>query len=71
MSAKKGWRSFDEAREFIRSLNLKNSTEWIEYCNSGKDGIPKPDDIPAWPIYVYRKNGWKGWKDWVGNEELA
>ena len=68
MFKKKDWRPFEEAREFTRSLNLKSSTEWIEYCNSGKDGIPKPDDIPSNPHIIYKNNGWKGYPDWLGNE---
>ena len=45
MTAKKVWRPFDEARGFVRSLQLKNTREWEEYRNSGK----KPDDIPSHP----------------------
>jgi hypothetical protein len=48
----KVYRSFKEAREFARSLGLKNSKEWFEYCTSGN----KPDDIPSAP--------WKKYKEW-------
>ena len=62
----KGWRPFEEARGFVRSLKLKNFTEWIEYCKFGKDGIPKPNDIPDAPGRFYKKNnGWKDWVDWL------
>jgi hypothetical protein len=44
-------RSFKEAREFVRSLGLKNIQEWKDYCNSGN----KPDDIPFTPWGVYKK----------------
>ena len=47
------WRSFEKAREFVRSLGLKNYAEWYEYCKSGN----KPDDIPSSPWYTYKK--WK------------
>ena len=57
------FRSFKEAREFVRSLGLKGVTEWWEYCKSGN----KPDDIPSKPDSVYKKE-WKGWRYWVGTE---
>ena len=60
MTAKKVWRPFDEARGFVRSLQLKNTREWEEYRNSGK----KPDDIPSHPNVIY-KNDWIGWIDWL------
>jgi hypothetical protein len=44
--------SFKEAREFVRSLGLKNQKEWKEYCKSGN----KPDDIPS--------NPWETYKEW-------
>ena len=39
------YRSFKEARAFVRGLGLKSEAEWRDYCKSGK----KPDDIPANP----------------------
>ena len=46
------YRSFIEARQFVRKLKLKGTKEWKEYCKSGN----KPDDIPAAP--------WKTYKEW-------
>jgi len=43
------WRSFEEARAYVRSLGIRNHREWKEYCRSGR----KPDDIPASPNWVY------------------
>ena len=56
------YRSFNEAREFIHKLNLKNVKEWKEYCNSGQ----KPADIPESPFNIYRNKGWKNIGDWLG-----
>ena len=50
-SRKREYRSFKEARKFIRSLNLKNQNDWKEYCKSGN----KPDDIPSHPQVIYKK----------------
>tara|TARA_Y100001936_G_scaffold78074_1_gene76479 strand:- start:2837 stop:4267 length:1431 start_codon:yes stop_codon:yes gene_type:complete len=63
---KKGFRSFEDAREFIRGLKLQNQIEWMTYCKSGK----KPDDIPAVPSTVYKKE-WKGVGDWLGTGQIS
>lgn len=55
------YREFDNARKFVRSLNLYGTKGWFEYCNSGK----KPRDIPNKPNSVYKQE-WKGWPDWTG-----
>lgn len=61
------YRNFEDAREFARSLNLKSSTEWGEYCKSGK----KPFDIPSNVNNTYKKKGWNGFQDWLGNNNNA
>lgn len=50
---KKEYRRFETARNFVHTLNMKNQTEWLEYCKSGN----KPDDIPSSPWHVYKE--WK------------
>ena len=54
--------SFEKARKFARSLKLKSSQEWHEYCKSGK----KSDDIPADAYRSYINKGWKSWDDFLG-----
>jgi superfamily II DNA or RNA helicase len=56
------YRSFNDARAFVRGLGLKYLTEWREYCSSGK----KPVDIPASANDIYANDGWVGWSDWLG-----
>ena len=56
-----GFKSFKEARTFVRGLVLKSSQDWQQYSKSGK----KPTDIPADPPAVYKRD-WKGWGDWLG-----
>ena len=48
----KVYRPHKEAREFVRSLKLKNVREWTKYCKSGN----KPSDIPATPWITYLKD---------------
>ena len=61
------FKSFEEAREFVRSLHLKGSEEWKEYVKSGK----KPADIPSNPQQKYKNKGWVGMGDWLGNGRIA
>jgi hypothetical protein len=64
---KKEFRSFEDARKFVHALKLNNDKEWKEYCKSGN----KPDDIPSYPIDVYKNKGWKGLGDWLGTGRTA
>jgi hypothetical protein len=57
-----GFRPFVDARQFVHTLGLKSSTQWIQYRASGR----KPQDIPSHPDVAYG-NDWKGWGDWLGN----
>ena len=60
----KNIRDFESAREFARSLKLRGSIEWWIYCKSGN----KPLDIPTNPNRTYKNKGWKGFRDFLGNE---
>ena len=61
------YRSFKEARAFVRRLGLKSNAEWREYCKSGK----KPADIPTNPNNIYAEAGWAGYGDWLGTGTIA
>ena len=64
MSPKRyNWKSFEEAREFVRKLKLKNTREWRDYI---KNEVSKPSDIPNSPNLVYKEKGWVGFGDWLG-----
>jgi hypothetical protein len=45
------YRPFNEARDFVRALNLKGQKAWFEYCKSGN----KPNDIPSNPWNTYKQ----------------
>ncbi len=55
------YRSFTEARAFVRKLELNTTAQWRAYCKSGK----KPPDIPATPMKVYSTE-YKSMGDWLG-----
>jgi rhodanese-related sulfurtransferase len=60
------YRSFEEARTFVRSLGLQTSKEWAAYCASGR----KPANIPSRPGMVYGES-FAGMGDWLGTGRIA
>jgi len=54
--------SFEEAREFVRKLQLKGQKDWREYKKTGK----KPDNIPSNPSLTYKNQGWLSLGDFIG-----
>ena len=66
------YRAFKKARNFVRALELKNHTEWKQYCKGElPDKPPKPDDVPTAADRVYKHRGWQGWGDWQGTGAIA
>lgn len=61
------YRSFKNARVFVRGLGLRSVEGWRDYIKSGL----KPDDIPSAPHFVYANDGWTGWGDWLGTTVIA
>jgi superfamily II DNA or RNA helicase len=60
-------RTFKEARDFVRNLELKNKGEWSVWAKSAG----RPMDIPADPSGVYKDKGWVNWGDWLGTGYIA
>jgi len=63
---KKEFRSFEDAKTYVKSQNIKNLKEWQDWVKSSK----KPKDIPAIPSRTY-KDVWKGYGDWLGTGKKA
>jgi superfamily II DNA or RNA helicase len=61
---KGGYRSFKEARAFVRSLKFNGQNDWLEWAKSDA----RPIDIPANPRDVYADQGWIGMWDWLGTK---
>lgn len=59
------WLSFDEARTYIHSLNLKGSKEYKQWWKKHK-----PNNIPYNPYRVYNDK-WISWGDWLGTGRIA
>jgi superfamily II DNA or RNA helicase len=65
------YRPFTTARDFVRSLGLRSSTEWQPYCQGKLPDLPPlPADIPSNPQLVYANDGWEGHSDWIGSERV-
>ena len=65
-------REFNEARNFVQNLKIKNLKDWLKYIKGELPGYdPKPSDIPNSPELVYKGNGWKGYGDWFGTYAIA
>ena len=57
------FQTFEEARKFTHSLNLKGQQEWTIFIQSDE----RPIDIPTQPDKYYGKTGeWTNWYDWLG-----
>ena len=56
------WRPFEEAREFVRRLELKGQLEWTAWAKSSL----RPRDIPSAPHLAYKEDGWLDLRDWLG-----
>ncbi len=67
------WRPFEQAREYVRSLNLASYLEYRQWSKGELKNKPRfPDDIPAHPYGVYGKEkGWKGMSDFLGSKPSA
>jgi superfamily II DNA or RNA helicase len=68
--AKLSWRPFEEAREFIRNIGLRDG-EWNNYCQGKSSKGKKPADIPYHPDRNYAKQGWMGMGDWLGTGTIS
>ncbi len=67
--AEKVWMPFEEAREFIRSLHLKDTWEWRDYTAGRLNHLESmPSGIPKSPSKVYKEKGWTNMADWLGND---
>jgi len=68
----KRYRSFTEARSFVRSLRLQGTAEWYAFCAGTLErGGTLPTDIPSNPQKTYANKGWSGMGDWLGTGREA
>jgi hypothetical protein len=63
----KKYRSFSDARRFVRGLGLRSNAEWQAIIRNGA----LPSDIPTTPHRTYAGHGWCSLGDWLGTGEIA
>ena len=56
------FRSFEDARAYVRTLGLKSKEEWNAWSASGA----RPYDIPGDPYTYYASSGWLSFGDFLG-----
>ena len=61
---KDGYLDFNEARNFIRSLDLKTNERWREWSKNKN----RPHNIPGQPDVIYKNKGWLSYPDWLGSK---
>jgi len=54
--------SFEDARTFVRNLELENFYQWEAYAKSEN----RPIYIPVHPERTYKNDGWISFNDWIG-----
>ncbi|XRB04655.1 methyltransferase domain-containing protein [Pycnococcus provasolii] len=59
------FRSFEDARTYVRTLGLKSEKEWREWSKSGA----RPHDIPSAPDKTYKSSGWTSYGDFLGYDK--
>jgi predicted helicase len=59
------WLPFEEAREYVQNLQLRNVREWESYKQK------LPFDIPKAPQIMYQNSGWISWGNWLGTNNVS
>ena len=57
---------YEVAREIVKAKQFKNLKEWQLYAREGR-----PENIPSHPDKSYRNQGWRGYKHWLGTENMS
>lgn len=57
--------NYEQAKEYIKTLNIKTSTQWGKFK---KQNILNAK-MPRSPRTVYLNKGWKGWADFLGKKK--
>ena len=64
---KKRFLPFAEALRAARACRLASEVEWRAWCKSGTC----PPNLPSSPNAIYRGDGWRGWRHWLGTDSAS
>ncbi len=59
--------AYEKARDFVKTLGLKSSSNWYSWASSGN----RPANIPYDPYKTYKNCGWVSWGDFLGTDFVA
>lgn len=62
-----GWLPFEQAVQHVRSLGLRTQKDWEAWRKSGA----RPANIPSSPDATYARQGWRGYRHWLGTAPPA
>lgn len=57
-----GYLSYQAARAVVRAAGVRTKTQWLQWLKRGD----KHPHVPREPDWVYRHQGWHGWRDFLG-----
>jgi hypothetical protein len=61
------FKSYEEARSFVRSLRIRTSYDYISWSKSGE----RPASIPSNPNIIYgRSREWVSWGEFLGSDDI-
>ena len=60
--ARREFRSFEDARAYVQTLDLMSKEDWRAWSASGA----RPYDIPSDPNQKYASSGWMSYGDFLG-----
>ena len=60
--------SFKKAKNIVKTLGLKNTTDYTRFRNSNQENKLR---FPAHPAQIYINDGWEGFGDFLGNGNVA
>lgn len=60
---------YEEAKKYVKKLELKSAEEWKEYCLKFESDINK-NNIPHFPPLAY-KNKWVSWGDFLDSKHVV
>ena len=60
--------TYEEAKKFVHSLGFQKEYDWKKNISKNQINLVIPNNIPTNPQIFYKKRGWLGWADFLGNK---
>ncbi len=64
------WEEFTNEIKTLPMEDLNSFIAWVEFISVEENAkMLEGKGVPIRPDVIYKDNGWKGWKDWVGEHD--